>query len=292
MGFKILFRELQESLSAAVEAEQLTLVALQPCTPALALGKARKDLPPGCRAALHRQSLEVYVCGEDFSQPQSAPAYDSNERVSGAGDSLERVDRSACSVEATTNNVAEIHGIRSPSVQEAVVDREELEDDGYLTARALRELGFESRRAGGPDSVEESSSGTEMTWWSCASDEGMSRSGPAAPQHSTPVAANGNGARPGHGNDISALSSPPKASAAEVGRLKAVLDLPTSTEEELVRALESLKAMGAIPTKVLGETLVGRSINQLAKTSTITSVRDSARMLVEEWRQMHSKRKS
>merc|ERR1719282_1738560 len=50
--------------------------------------------------------------------------------------------------------------------------------------------------------------------------------------------------------------------------------------------------MGDIPTKVLSDTLIGKTVNQIAKASSDEIVRTSARELVEDWRQKHRKRKS
>jgi len=56
--------------------------------------------------------------------------------------------------------------------------------------------------------------------------------------------------------------------------------------------LDSLKALGSLPTKVLGDTLIGITINKLAKSTGDENVRASAKALVGELKSMFRKRKS
>eukprot|EP00421_Protoceratium_reticulatum_P050013 CAMPEP_0168457370 /NCGR_PEP_ID=MMETSP0228-20121227/51797_1 /TAXON_ID=133427 /ORGANISM="Protoceratium reticulatum, Strain CCCM 535 (=CCMP 1889)" /LENGTH=79 /DNA_ID=CAMNT_0008472377 /DNA_START=30 /DNA_END=265 /DNA_ORIENTATION=+ len=50
--------------------------------------------------------------------------------------------------------------------------------------------------------------------------------------------------------------------------------------------------MGSLPTKVLSDTMIGKAVSQLAKSSEDEKVRSRAKDLVENWRQAHRKRKS
>jgi len=79
---------------------------------------------------------------------------------------------------------------------------------------------------------------------------------------------------------------------ADVSSRKVVLDDPSSSVEALLDALGKLRAMGALQTRVLSSTQVGKSANDLAKTTTFEAVRTEAKELVEQWRQMHRKRKA
>jgi transcription elongation factor S-II len=80
--------------------------------------------------------------------------------------------------------------------------------------------------------------------------------------------------------------------AAEVKRCKSVLDGKDNPAEELLAALLALRQMGPLPTKVLSETLIGKSVNTIAKAAADEAVRGKAKELVEEWRQEHRKRKA
>jgi transcription elongation factor S-II len=100
----------------------------------------------------------------------------------------------------------------------------------------------------------------------------------------TPAAAGLNGG--------AANGDSPKSSLSPVHGLKDTLQNPLSSEDELLEALAALKGMGDIPTKVLSETMIGKTVNLIAKQATADSVRDSARQLVDLWRQTHRKRKS
>jgi len=78
----------------------------------------------------------------------------------------------------------------------------------------------------------------------------------------------------------------------EVHALKVVLDDGASSESALLEALGSLQAHGTLPTKILGTSLIGKSVNILAKTSKTESVRDAALKLVSAWKENHRKRKA
>lgn len=79
----------------------------------------------------------------------------------------------------------------------------------------------------------------------------------------------------------------------EVGRLKATLDPGSSSSEEAqLEALGKLRAFGDLPTKVLSDTMIGKTVNALVTKSTLDSVKSLARELVDEWRQTHRKRKA
>eukprot|EP00928_Gymnodinium_smaydae_P049572 TRINITY_DN3328_c2_g2_i1.p1 TRINITY_DN3328_c2_g2~~TRINITY_DN3328_c2_g2_i1.p1 ORF type:complete len:393 (-),score=115.08 TRINITY_DN3328_c2_g2_i1:178-1356(-) len=73
---------------------------------------------------------------------------------------------------------------------------------------------------------------------------------------------------------------------------KAVLEDVTSSEDDLLQALAKLHSKGALPTKVLSETQVGKTVNALAKGSPIEKVRTAALELVNCWKQTHRKRKA
>mmetsp|Transcript_28052 Transcript_28052/g.79282 ORF Transcript_28052/g.79282 Transcript_28052/m.79282 type:complete len:393 (-) Transcript_28052:262-1440(-) len=83
-----------------------------------------------------------------------------------------------------------------------------------------------------------------------------------------------------------------EAITAEVLRLKATLDSKESPPAALTEALKALGELGSLSTKVLGDTLIGKTVNQIAKAFPDEAVRASARELVEGWRQKHRKRKS
>jgi len=119
----------------------------------------------------------------------------------------------------------------------------------------------------------------------------LSSLGPAGSEPAPPVTASGNGAAAEAGSPGGAAASL-EATSADVLRLKAVLDQKASSTADVLAALGSLKALGSLPTKVLGDTLIGKTVNQLAKNSGDEAVRTSAKGLVEDWRQMHRKRKS
>jgi len=75
-------------------------------------------------------------------------------------------------------------------------------------------------------------------------------------------------------------------------RCKAFLESKTAPKEELLAALAALHKMGSLPTKILGDTLIGKAVNALAKGAADEAVRNRAKDLVEAWRQMHRKRKA
>jgi len=100
-------------------------------------------------------------------------------------------------------------------------------------------------------------------------------------------------------NSAAAVSSASEANggssetlSADILRLRDVLDSKVSTEAEQLQALQKLRLFGTLPTKVLSDTLIGKTVNQIAKAAADESVRTSARELVEDWRQVHRKRKA
>jgi len=78
----------------------------------------------------------------------------------------------------------------------------------------------------------------------------------------------------------------------EVNQCKAILENKDAPGVEVVAALKALGGMGSLPTKVLGDTLIGKAVNNVAKNGADEAVRAKAKELVEEWRQAHRKRKS
>jgi len=88
------------------------------------------------------------------------------------------------------------------------------------------------------------------------------------------------------------ISGSTESTTAEVKRLKAILDNRESSEPDLLEALEALQTMGDLPTKVLSDTLIGKTVNSVAKASPMEAVRSKAKELVDDWRQMHRKRKA
>jgi transcription elongation factor S-II len=79
---------------------------------------------------------------------------------------------------------------------------------------------------------------------------------------------------------------------ARVVELKSVLDAQASTPTDVLEALGTLSALGDIPTKVFATSMIGKSVNTLAKASPDEAVKAKARELVEAWRQTHRRRKS
>jgi len=91
------------------------------------------------------------------------------------------------------------------------------------------------------------------------------------------------------------LQGSPTSSAAvltEVRELKVILEERSSSEAALLDAFTKLEAQGTLSTKVLGETLIGRSVNNLAKSSPLPAVREAAVKLVGAWKENHRKRKA
>jgi len=78
----------------------------------------------------------------------------------------------------------------------------------------------------------------------------------------------------------------------EVNNLKAVLDGTTSSEDALLDALVGLRQHEELPTKVLQQTMIGKTVNRLAKDSPVEKVKNAALELVGQWRQTHRKRKA
>jgi len=110
-----------------------------------------------------------------------------------------------------------------------------------------------------------------------------------------PAVSNGGGASPrANGEPTKPFSSwPVDELTKEVLGWKALFENASSSEADLVRALKSMRAGGDLPTKVLGDTMIGKAVNNVAKsTSAKDAVKREARALVEDWRQTHRKRKA
>lgn len=102
---------------------------------------------------------------------------------------------------------------------------------------------------------------------------------------------------------MAAVMSRPVASASDgelmeehllsmVHQLKTILEAAHSTsEEKLLAALKELRALGALPSKLLADSKVGVVAHSLAKDASLAEVvRTSARELVRAWRQEYRKR--
>lgn len=81
----------------------------------------------------------------------------------------------------------------------------------------------------------------------------------------------------------------PQASEKEtqvkvIESVKCVLESTNSPEADVLEALQKLQALGSLPTGVLRETMVGKSVNTLAKSGKSDGIRRLARQLVESWR--------
>mmetsp|Transcript_8230 Transcript_8230/g.20843 ORF Transcript_8230/g.20843 Transcript_8230/m.20843 type:complete len:366 (+) Transcript_8230:37-1134(+) len=107
------------------------------------------------------------------------------------------------------------------------------------------------------------------------------------PAEASAAGCNGNGAAPAEESSGGASQL-----MDEVTRCKVILENKDSPREELLAALMALRKMGSLPTKVLSETLIGKAVNTHAKSAADDSVRQKAKDLVEDWKQMHRKRKS
>mmetsp|Transcript_19496 Transcript_19496/g.54450 ORF Transcript_19496/g.54450 Transcript_19496/m.54450 type:complete len:335 (-) Transcript_19496:129-1133(-) len=77
----------------------------------------------------------------------------------------------------------------------------------------------------------------------------------------------------------------------QVQECKVVLE-SNGSSEDLLGALLKLKKCGCLPTKVLGDTLIGKTVNAVAKGAEDDAVRTKAKDLVDYWRQALRKRKS
>lgn len=106
--------------------------------------------------------------------------------------------------------------------------------------------------------------------------------------------ANGAAAAPQELPKVSA-SSVDTAGAADltdqVRKLKVVLENKAAPSEELLEGLTSLRQLGSLPVKVLSETMIGKTVNQLHKGSADAAVVAKAKDLDQYWRQEHRKRK-
>jgi transcription elongation factor S-II len=78
----------------------------------------------------------------------------------------------------------------------------------------------------------------------------------------------------------------------DVKAAKLTLDNKDASEDALMEALRTLHSLGTLPTKILSDTLIGKSVNNVAKTSSIAAVKDSALKLVSAWKENHRKRKA
>ncbi|CAK9069560.1 unnamed protein product, partial [Durusdinium trenchii] len=90
-----------------------------------------------------------------------------------------------------------------------------------------------------------------------------------------------------------ALKSPRRATCSmesTVWRCKSMLEAAESTSEQLKAALQDLRALGELSTQVLAETKIGLAVNRLSKEAG-DEVRDMAKCLVQDWKQLHRKRK-
>ncbi|CAL1167719.1 unnamed protein product [Cladocopium goreaui] len=73
---------------------------------------------------------------------------------------------------------------------------------------------------------------------------------------------------------------------------KRTLEASDSSVEQLKAVLQELRNLGELSTKVLAETKIGLAVNQLSKASHGSEeLRDMAKCLVQDWKQLHRKRK-
>jgi len=82
-----------------------------------------------------------------------------------------------------------------------------------------------------------------------------------------------------------------QALVGSVNELKVILENGDSTQVALLEAFKKLQALGDLPTRVLSTTMIGKSVNKLAKDGQ-PEVKKIAADLVGQWRQLHRKRKS
>jgi len=79
----------------------------------------------------------------------------------------------------------------------------------------------------------------------------------------------------------------------EVFLWKAVLqERPPAHDAELLGALESLTAVGELPTSLLTETKIGQVVGEIARTAKGDDVREAAKFLVDTWRAQHRQKRS
>lgn len=76
----------------------------------------------------------------------------------------------------------------------------------------------------------------------------------------------------------------PPSQVEIINNVKGVLENAQSAEGDVISALSKLESLGVLPTKVLRETMVGKSVNTLAKTAKSDGIRNKARTLVASWR--------
>lgn len=120
----------------------------------------------------------------------------------------------------------------------------------------------------------------------------MEASGSPPPSQETDLA--GPAGSPLRQQSDSSLQGSPNSAILlnEVRELKGILDNKEAAESALLDALAKLEAHGTIPTKILSDTLIGRSVNNLAKSCSIAAVREAALKLVSSWKDNHRKRKA
>lgn len=75
--------------------------------------------------------------------------------------------------------------------------------------------------------------------------------------------------------------------------LQALLKNGLQDSQDLLVALEQLRLLGPLPTKVLSATGIGKTVNEVSKGAKVPEeARAKARDIVEGWRQLHRKRKA
>eukprot|EP00434_Breviolum_minutum_P023325 symbB.v1.2.020576.t1/scaffold1740.1/size103767/5 len=81
--------------------------------------------------------------------------------------------------------------------------------------------------------------------------------------------------------------------ASRVRRCKEILEAAETSAVQLKVVLQELRDMGELSTKLLAETKIGLAVNQLSKDSRpdCGEVRDMAKCLLQDWKQLHRKRK-
>lgn len=71
---------------------------------------------------------------------------------------------------------------------------------------------------------------------------------------------------------------------AIIQKAKPVLESADSQEAILLETLLKLETLGALPTQILRETMIGKTVNTLAKSGKTESIRSKARSIVNSWR--------
>jgi hypothetical protein len=82
--------------------------------------------------------------------------------------------------------------------------------------------------------------------------------------------------------------------AAQVVRLKAVFERVDAPKEALLSAIAEMRSLGELPSKVLMDTKIGKTMNEVSRaTSPLdATVKKEIRQLVKGWRSSHRKRKA